>query len=417
MSSSNSETIDWRGRAEQAERALVLQQLESERDLACAQRDVLQARVAALETANESIRGRNEYLENRDRIKVEHGQCYGGLSSRKPLANLLQHSLNRLLSLFKTTFRIADIKSSMSGASRRKRVLDTTQLSNNDNHAEHLSTDPTCLKLQNELQGYVRQEAIKDHLHFMKLEDGKDDPEVNINTTALREVKIEAAHVAMAKIEQRSNGAVTLLWPAVTTTIAELATSSIFKAGIAFGSQNENRVRLAVDIIESRYPALQMWPPTSPVVKQLLATKIANVAKTSSTRATKRRKSSNDNVTASDSVSAKSLEVVGDGTMTRNHDKAPSIMGSDATTSQVLDCESPNHTASEIGSPSPHSETGLESILAAQHVVIASNVSSTSRHAVLVRSRGTLISKMCRSPSMHQTRREPIIATESEVIH
>ncbi|KDE03341.1 hypothetical protein MVLG_06148 [Microbotryum lychnidis-dioicae p1A1 Lamole] len=357
MSSSNSETIDWRGCAEQAERALVLQQLESERDLACAQRDVLQARVAALETANESIRGRNEYLENRDRIKVEH-----------------------------------DIKSSMSGASRRKRVLDTTQLSNNDNHAEHLSTDPTCLKLQNELQGYVRQEAIKDHLHFMKLDDGKDDPEVNINTTALREVKIEAAHVAMAKIEQRSKGAVTLLWPAVTTTIAELATSSIFKAGIAFGSQNENRVRLAVDIIESRYPALQMWLPTSPVVKQPLATKIANVAKTSSTRATKRRKSLNDNVTASDSVSAKSLEVVGDGTMTRNHDKAPSIMGSDATTSQVLDCESPNHTASEIGSPSPHSETGLESILAAQHVVIASN-------------------------SEHQTRREPIIATESEVIH
>ncbi|KDE04584.1 hypothetical protein MVLG_04964 [Microbotryum lychnidis-dioicae p1A1 Lamole] len=219
----------------------------------------------------------------------------------------------------------------------------------------------------------------------MKLDDGKDDPEVNINATALREVKIEAAHVAMAKIEQRSNGAVTLTWPAVTTTIAELATSSIFEAGIAFGSQNENRVRLTVDIIESRYPALQMSPPTSLVVKQLLATKIANVARTSSTRATKRRKGLSDNVTASDSASAKRLEAVGDGTMTRNHDKAPSIMGSDATTSQVVDCEPPNHTGSEIGSPSPHSEAGLESILAAQHVVIASN-------------------------SEHQTRREPIIA-------
>ncbi|SGY12358.1 BQ5605_C011g06480 [Microbotryum silenes-dioicae] len=219
MSSSNSGTIDWRGRAEQTERALVLQPLESERDLACARRDVLQARVAALETANKSIRGRNEYLENRDRIK-----CYGGLSSHKPLANLLQHSLNRLLSLFSTTFRIADIKSLMSGASRCK----------------------------------LRQEAIKGHLHFMKLDNGKDDPEVNINTTALREVEIEAAHMAMAKIEQRSNGAITLLWPAVTTTITKLATSSIFKAGIAFGSQNENRVRIAVDIIELRYPALQM---------------------------------------------------------------------------------------------------------------------------------------------------------------
>ncbi|KDE05865.1 hypothetical protein MVLG_03808 [Microbotryum lychnidis-dioicae p1A1 Lamole] len=101
-------------------------------------------------------------------------------------------------------------KSSLSEVSR-KRVLNTTQPSNNDNHTEHLSTDPTCLKLQNELQVYVRQEAIKDHLHLMKLDDGKDDPEVNINTTALREVKIEAAHGAMAKIEQRSNGAVTLV--------------------------------------------------------------------------------------------------------------------------------------------------------------------------------------------------------------
>ncbi|SGY65983.1 BQ5605_C004g02610 [Microbotryum silenes-dioicae] len=164
MSSRNSATIDWRGCAEQAEGDLELQQLEAERDLACAQRDVLQARVAALETANESIRGRNEYLENRDRVKVEHGN--------------------------------------------RKRVLNTTQPSNNDNHTEHLSTDPTCLKLQNELQVYVRQEAIKDHLHLMKLDDSKDDPEVNINTAALREVKIEAAHGAMAKIEQRSNGAV-----------------------------------------------------------------------------------------------------------------------------------------------------------------------------------------------------------------
>ncbi|SCZ92083.1 BZ3500_MvSof-1268-A1-R1_Chr5-3g08326 [Microbotryum saponariae] len=76
MSSSNSETIDWRVRAEQAERALVLHQLESERDLARAQRDVLQARVAALETANEGMRGRLEYLENRDGVKVEHGKSY-----------------------------------------------------------------------------------------------------------------------------------------------------------------------------------------------------------------------------------------------------------------------------------------------------------------------------------------------------
>ncbi|SGY66015.1 BQ5605_C004g02612 [Microbotryum silenes-dioicae] len=126
-----------------------------------------------------------------------------------PLANLLQHSLNRFLSLVKTTLWIAENKSSLSEVSR-KRVLNTTQPSNNDNHTEHLSTDPTCLKLQNELQVYVRQEAIKDHLHLMKLDDSKDDPEVNINTAALREVKIEAAHGAMAKIEQRSNGAVTL---------------------------------------------------------------------------------------------------------------------------------------------------------------------------------------------------------------
>ncbi|KDE05866.1 hypothetical protein MVLG_03809 [Microbotryum lychnidis-dioicae p1A1 Lamole] len=124
-----------------------------------------------------------------------------------PLANLLQYSLNHFLSLVKTTLWIAENKSSLSEVSR-KRVLNTTQPSNNDNHTEHLSTDPTCLKLQNELQVYVRQEAIKDHLHLMKLDDGKDDPEVNINTTALREVKIEAAHGAMAKIEQRSNGAV-----------------------------------------------------------------------------------------------------------------------------------------------------------------------------------------------------------------
>ncbi|SGY65996.1 BQ5605_C004g02611 [Microbotryum silenes-dioicae] len=87
---------------------------------------------------------------------------------------------------------------------------------------------------------------------------------------------------------------------------------NIFKAGIAFGSQNDSRVRLAVDIIESRYPALQMWPPTLLVVKQILATKIANVAKSFSTRATKRRKGLNDNVTASDSASAKSFEVMVD---------------------------------------------------------------------------------------------------------
>ncbi|SCZ89880.1 BZ3500_MvSof-1268-A1-R1_Chr1-3g01635 [Microbotryum saponariae] len=275
MSSSNSETIDWRGRAEQAERALVLHQLESERDLACAQRD--------------GMRGRTEDIEDRDGVKVEHGKwyqlvptldaCYGGLSPRKPLANFLQHSLNCFLSLFKTIIRTAGIKSSRSGASSsRKRVLNTTQLSNNVNHAEHLTTDPTCLKLQNELQGYVRQEAIKDHLHLMKLDDGKDDPEVNIKTTALREVKIEAAHVAMAKIEQRSNGAVTLTWPAVATTIAEIATSTIFEPGVAFGSQHDIRVQFAVDGIESRYPALHMWPATLLVVKQLLATKIANVA-------------------------------------------------------------------------------------------------------------------------------------------
>ncbi|SGY67124.1 BQ5605_C004g02746 [Microbotryum silenes-dioicae] len=125
MSSRNSETIDWRGCAEQAEGALELQQLEAERDLACAQRDVLQARVAALETANEGIRGRNEYLENRDRVKVEHA-----FKQRAP---------------------------------------------------HHL-----YLKLQNELQGYGRQEAIEEHLHLMKLEDGMDDPEVNVKTTALR---------------------------------------------------------------------------------------------------------------------------------------------------------------------------------------------------------------------------------------
>ncbi|KDE05780.1 hypothetical protein MVLG_03871 [Microbotryum lychnidis-dioicae p1A1 Lamole] len=76
MSSRNSETIDWRGCAEQAEGALELQQLEAERDLACAQRDLLQARVAALEIANEDMRGRIKDLEHRDGVKVEDGMQY-----------------------------------------------------------------------------------------------------------------------------------------------------------------------------------------------------------------------------------------------------------------------------------------------------------------------------------------------------
>ncbi|SGY67133.1 BQ5605_C004g02747 [Microbotryum silenes-dioicae] len=59
-----------------------------------------------------------------------------------------------------------------------------------------------------------------------------------------------------------------------------------------------------------------MWLATLLVVKQLLATKMANVAKSSSTRATKRRKGLNDNVTASDSASTQSFEVVVDGTKT-----------------------------------------------------------------------------------------------------
>ncbi|KDE09807.1 hypothetical protein MVLG_00206 [Microbotryum lychnidis-dioicae p1A1 Lamole] len=60
------------------------------------------------------MRGRTEDIEDRDGVKVEHGKWY---------------QLN--------------IKSLMSGASRRKRVLNTTQLSNDDNHAEHLTSDPT----------------------------------------------------------------------------------------------------------------------------------------------------------------------------------------------------------------------------------------------------------------------------------
>ncbi|SCZ92666.1 BZ3500_MvSof-1268-A1-R1_Chr5-2g08084 [Microbotryum saponariae] len=74
MSSRNSETIDWRGCAEQAEGALELQQLEAERDLACAQRDSLQARVAALETANEGLRERIRDFEDHDGVKVEDGK-------------------------------------------------------------------------------------------------------------------------------------------------------------------------------------------------------------------------------------------------------------------------------------------------------------------------------------------------------
>ncbi|SCZ92665.1 BZ3500_MvSof-1268-A1-R1_Chr5-2g08083 [Microbotryum saponariae] len=119
----------------------------------------------------------------------------------------------------------------MSEANRRMRVLNTTQPSNNlVNHAEHLTTDPTYLKLQNELQGYGRQEAIEEHLRLMKLDDGMDGPEVNIKTTALR------------AIEQRSNAAVTLTWPAVTTIIAEVATSSIFEIDVvlqAFGCSHD----------------------------------------------------------------------------------------------------------------------------------------------------------------------------------
>ncbi|SCZ95315.1 BZ3500_MvSof-1268-A1-R1_Chr11-2g03427 [Microbotryum saponariae] len=101
----------------------------SERDLACAQRDVLQARVAALETASEGTRGRTEDIEDRDGVKVEHGKWYQLVPKLDPV------------SAGASTDRY--IKSSMSGASRGKRVLNTTQLSNNVNHAEHLTTNPT----------------------------------------------------------------------------------------------------------------------------------------------------------------------------------------------------------------------------------------------------------------------------------